>query len=70
MSTPAGVHLDFDDIYARSRIRERGDGHAARVPAPQDLIEMKRLRPKPKPRDEQDIQFLEVLLHYERNQPQ
>lgn len=65
MSTPDGNHLDFDAVFGRSVVLSGERPPPVRVPSIDDLIELKRLRRDPKPKDLEDIAFLRVRKHVE-----
>ena len=60
MSTPDGVHIDFETVYARSVLMAGPRPPAIRVPAIDDLILLKQLRRQRRAHDIEDIEFLRV----------
>ncbi len=57
--TVEGLRVAFDDLWARRRVLESGDGVRVCLPALDDLIATKRFAGRPK--DLEDIRLLETL---------
>jgi hypothetical protein len=64
VSTVDGVHVRFEDVYARARTIALGNGSTVRVPCIADLISTKRFAARAK--DVADIRLLESLAEREK----
>ncbi len=61
MSNRDGERIDFDDVYERSVAKASEDGSVTiRIPEIDDMIALKKVAPKVRPKDEEDIQYLLV----------
>ncbi len=55
-----GTELTFEDAWSRGEEQRAGD-YAIRIPAIDDLITLKKMAATPRPKDEEDIRYLQVL---------
>lgn len=66
MSNREGQHIEFDEIYGRGLdVGEPDTGLAFKVPSTQDMIALKRMSPRVRPKDEEEIRYLLVRRELE-----
>lgn len=62
MSNRDQTRIDYEDVWKRSlELEDPVSGLRLRVPSLDDMIALKKMAPVPRPKDEEDIRYLQVM---------